>query len=377
MKKLQMLAVGDIVLGPNADFYFELTAGVLKQADVVVGHLEVPHTDREEHSIKLGRRPETLASLARAGFHVMTLAGNHLMDAGAAGVEGSIAGLRRYGLVPVGAGINLAEARRAAVVERDGVRFGFLNYNCVGPVKTWAAEHKPGCAYIGVVVQRQGAEDPGSMFSPEVLLTNLSEPDIRTKCVPITLEWMKEDVTVLRRMCDVVVVVFHKGIVHTPIRLAQYEREVAHAAVVAGVDVVFSHHSHILHGIEVYKGKTIYHGLCNFATYVPVSAFQHQEMPPNWAEERIKRFGFVPDPEYPTYPFHPEARYTIIAKCEVSGGNITRTGFLPCIVNKQGRPVIVKRENGGEEVLNYMIRITEGADLNGKYAWEGDEVVIK
>ena len=35
-------------------------------------------------------------------------------------------------------------------------------------------------------------------------------------------------------------------------------------AIEAGADVVSSSHSHILHGIEIYKGKTIFHGLNNF-----------------------------------------------------------------------------------------------------------------
>ena len=43
--------------------------------------------------------------------------------------------------------------------------------------------------------------------------------------------------------------------------IVPYEKQIARAAVDAGADVVISHHAHILRGIEMYKGKAIYHGL--------------------------------------------------------------------------------------------------------------------
>jgi len=46
------------------------------------------------------------------------------------------------------------------------------------------------------------------------------------------------------------------------------------------------------------------------------------------------------------------------------------------IVNKEGVPEVVSRESGGQEVLDYMIKITKGAGLNGTFEWDGDEVVI-
>ena len=41
-KTLQMLAIGDIILDPNAESYFTYIKPALKTGDVVVGQLEVP-----------------------------------------------------------------------------------------------------------------------------------------------------------------------------------------------------------------------------------------------------------------------------------------------------------------------------------------------
>lgn len=65
---------------------------------------------------------------------------------------------------------------------------------------------------------------------------------------------------------DVVIVALHKGLVHEPARIADYEREVSHAMVDAGAQAVVSHHAHIGKGIEIYRGRPILHGLGNFAT---------------------------------------------------------------------------------------------------------------
>ena len=180
-------------------------------------------------------------------------------------------------------------------------------------------------------------------------------------------------------------VYFHKGLVHKPAKLADYEQTVSHAAIDEGADVVFASHAHLLRGVETYKGKTIFHGLNNFIAWVPSlrpdfkirKGVRTDDFDPEeWARKRMELFGFVPDDDYPTYPFHPEAVYTIAAMCHMEGGKIVKTGFLPAIVGKDGVTRIVKRDNGGEEVLEYMKSITKKAGLNGKYQWENDEIII-
>jgi poly-gamma-glutamate synthesis protein (capsule biosynthesis protein) len=136
------------------------------------------------------------------------------------------------------------------------------------------------------------------------------------------------------------------------------------------------HHAHILKGIEVYKGKVIFHGLCNF---VAVTLVLHPELAPTikLREHAKRRQKYFPvDPDYPAYPFHPDARKTIVAKVVIDQGKITRVSYLPCQVNRQGQPEILKNDERCREVFQYMEKITRGAELNARYAWDGDEVVI-
>lgn len=371
-RTLNLLAVGDLIPGPDADIAFSLTESVLKQGDLVVGQLEVPHTEVEPENVALGAIPiasgnsiSSLRSLVSAGFDVLTFAGNHLMDAGPAGIEETIAWLKQQGIGVLGAGMNINEARRSLIVEREGTRFGFLDYNCVGPKEAWAGPNKPGCAYVDIITH----------YEP-IYGTPGGPPSIYTWAQTNSLREMVKDIENLRPMCDILVVSLHKGLGHTPAKLADYELQVSHAAIDAGADLILSHHAHILKGIEIYKGKTIFHGLCNFVTYVPSLAPGFSDDPDSWARKRIEIFGFEPDPEYPTYPFHPEAKYTIIAKCAIEGKSIVRTSFIPCIINKQGHPEIVSREGRGPEVFAYMEKITRRANLNANFAWTGDEVAV-
>lgn len=127
--------------------------------------------------------------------------------------------------------------------------------------------------------------------------------------------------------------------------------------------------------MEWYKGKPIYHGLCNGFVYLPIEALHTGPLPENWAERRKKMFGFEPDKEYVNYPFHPEAKYTMFSKCTIDASGLTRAAMIPCYVNKSGQPELVGRSQKGEEVFNYLRKITEQAGLKTRYEWDGDEIV--
>ena len=371
VKPLTMLAVGDLILGsPEPEEFFALAASVLRSADVVVGQLEVPFTSRGVNMYTElpapACDPANMSALTLAGFNVITIAGNHIWDWGVPAIEDTTTGLRGRGITVVGAGMNIDEARSPAIIKRNGTRFGFLNYNCVGPKETWATPDKPGCAYVHILASYElGHPNPGS------------SPTVYTFAEPDSLEAMVVDIQKLRPLCDVLTVAFHKGITHVPVKLAKYEHQVSHAAVDAGADLVLGHHAKIIKGIEQYKGKVIFHGLGNFVAVTrtldeaPSLALQ------KWLKRRKDLFGFEPDPEYPTYPFHPEAKQTIIAKCTIDGGEISRVSYLPCLMNKQGQPEILRNDERGRQVFDYVDKITSAAGLNARYEWEGDEVVIK
>jgi len=365
-----MLGVGDLILEESqGDFYLSLVKPVLKASDVVVGHGEVLFTSRgvntfvEMWAPAHGCPPSNMGAIASANFNVITLAGNHTFDSGAPGIEDTIAGFQSYGIAVTGAGMNIDEARKPAVIERKGTRFGFLSYNCVGPIGSWAFADKPGCAYVRVITHYEaGILSPGGL------------PTIYTFAEPVSLNAMISDIQKLRPLCDVLVVALHKGILREATRLAMYDKQVSHAAIDAGADIVFGHHAHIVKGIELYKGKVIFHGLGHFVmAMLPQTKGQTSRM-----SELSSIFGKeFPNADPADFLLDGEGSWTIIAKCTIDGNKIVRVSYLPCLINRQKQPEILKNDERGQQVFNFVDKITKAAGLDTVYEWKGDEVVIQ
>ena len=368
--RVTLLATGDLIIDePDPDSYFELARPVLKGADVVVGHVEVPFTLEREGSPNVpraARDPSKLAALARAGVRVASLAANHLFDEGSAGVQDTIEGLRAHGIAPFGAGLNLEEACKPAHLECHGLRLGFLSYNCVGPKESWAGPRKAGGAYVHVLTHYE--LDHATPGGP---------PSVFTGAEAETLEAMKHDIAHTRGECDFVSVSLHKGTVHTPALVMPYEKQIARAAIDAGADMVIGHHAHIPRGIEVYKGKPIYHGLGNFVTVTHALSPQGATDANDWAMRRLKLFGFVPDPETPEYPFHPDSRNTLLAKCLIGPNAFLEARLLPVWINRQSQPEILGHDAHGQAVLDYLERITREAGFDTRFCWDDNEVIIR
>ena len=367
---LTIQLVGDLILDePDPDALFDLSRQRLGMGDVLVGHVEVPHTARGiETNFDVpapASDPANLAALQRAGFHVATLAGNHIADAGPYGVEDTVAELHRLGIATTGAGMNRTEARRPALLERNGLRLGFLSYNCVGPRESWAGRNRAGCAYVHVLTHYElNHASPGG------------PPDVYTFADPATLDDMVADIETLRSQVDIAIVALHKGLGHTPATVGMYERQIARAAIDAGAHAVVGHHAHILQGMEVYRNCPIFHGLGNFAISTKALNIDGNSSPERrtWAERRRKLFGFEPDPEYLTYPFHPEAKNAIIAYCEFDREGIKSAGFTPCFVNRHSQPEILGDDERGRAVARYIADITARAGLQAEFEWVGDRV---
>ena len=146
---MQLTFAGDLILDePNPDHWLSGIAPALQEADIAIGHLEVPHTTSIEEMAgdvpAPAAPPEHLGALARAGFDALSLAGNHMADRGPKGIEDTIRTLDALKIAHAGAGSNLAEARRPAYLEADGRTAALLSYNCVGPTQSWATQDGPG-----------------------------------------------------------------------------------------------------------------------------------------------------------------------------------------------------------------------------------------
>ncbi|CAL9674277.1 CapA family protein [Streptomyces sp. enrichment culture] len=371
---ITVASVGDLILDePDPASFLAPSAPLLSAADVTVGHVEVPHsTTTAQQSTDVPAPPAdpaALTALAEAGFDIVTLAGNHIYDAGDTGVTDTVANARRAGLATVGAGTNLDEARTPAVVERGGLRIGVLSYNCVGPRESWATSRKAGCAYVHVLTHYE--LDHASPGGP---------PKTYTFADPDSITGLQADVAALRERADVVLVGLHKGVGHTPAAVAMYESPVARAAIDAGAHAVFGHHAHIMRGIETYRGRPIFHGLGNFVTVTraltPDASSRSSAELTAWARRRKELYGFAPDPGMPAYPFHPESRNTAIAVCRFDGEGLVEAGFEPCWIDDAGRPVPCGDTDEGRRVTDYIEHITRTAGLNGRFVREDGRVRI-
>ena len=372
MVPFKLYMTGDLVLDdPDADFFFDPARAMLAEADVLIGHLEVAHTDRGEEAFgdipAPGAPPENLRAVGRAGFHAVSLAGNHMHDRGAEGIADTINNLVEQGIVHAGAGQTLAEARRPGLIARPNRRIGLLSYNCVGPKENWAGPARPGCAYVKIIshYESEGANPGGP-------------PKIYTFADPDNVEAMQADIDALRSQVDVLVVALHKGVVHTPAHIAMYEKAVSRAAIDAGADIVIGHHAHITRGVEIYRGKPIFHGLGNFVTVTQALNVEGNASPERraWAERRKILFGFEPDPDYPLYPFHPESKNGMVAACHIAEDGTISPGFRPFWMLPTGQPQPLGDDGQGRAVVDYVADITRRAGFRTAFQWDGDRVVV-
>lgn len=361
-RDLLICAVGDVRPDwPNPDSIdeMELVKPIFKQADILFGNIESPVSDKGERQVcNSGRsvRPEKVALLTAAGFDVMSFANNHHMDYGDSAFYDTIERLTSNGIKIVGVGSNIVEAHKPTIVEENGVKVGFLAYSSVLPIGYEARAERPGCAPLRVTtLYEQVDRDPGS---PPKIITMTNKDDLAA---------MVEDVRKLRASVDVVILSMHWGVHYIPGLIAMYQREIAHAAIDAGADLILGHHPHIVKGIEVYKGKVVFYSLGNFV------------MPAKPGHKNPTRilYNVQVDDEYKYYPYPPDCRKTMLAKCYVADGKISKISFIPAVVNPKTQPEpLPAKDSRSDEVLKYLQWCCKDQKLQTEIVRDGDELVV-
>ncbi len=272
-----MILVGDVNL-MNVDdprVPFARVGETLRAADLVFANLECllyepPDGHAVEHEGFFADPEIAGKALQTAGIAAVGLANN--VNYGAAAISGSIARLDRLGLAHAGAGADLAAARAPAVVERGGLRVGFLQRSSV----YWPTNHEASARGCGIAVIRghTAYQVPAHKSRPEV------PPMNRPGVPPIVVTWadrdylaaFAEDIAALRREADIVVASCHWGLGE---EVLDYMREIAHAAIEAGADIVIGHGPHYSVPVEVYKGKPIFYGLGSFSFHTGHGGRRH------------------------------------------------------------------------------------------------------
>lgn len=243
---------GDVMLGRGVDARLGREADwtpwrglsrALRGVDVFGFNLECAVTDSAESlSWKKFRFKMSPAHAARvfgsipvpAGAQsIASVANNHALDFGRAGLADTLAALDAAGIPHAGAGVDATAAWRPAVLTtRSGVRVGVLA----------VADHC-GCLRMGPWVA--GRDQPGIAWA------NLSAGHT---------DRLLRAVSALDRAVDVLVISLHSGPNWLPAGPPEWQRELAAALVDAGADVVWSHSAHHVLPLEAIRGRTIIYG---------------------------------------------------------------------------------------------------------------------
>jgi poly-gamma-glutamate synthesis protein (capsule biosynthesis protein) len=204
--------------GPEGLVADEVVA-LTRAADLFVLNLECCITERgtpwpDPRKPFFFRAPTAATEvLNRLGVHCVTLANNHALDFGAEALLDTFEHLGSAGIAWVGAGGNLDEARKPAMLEADGFRLAVLG--CSDHPREFAAKpNAPGIAYADL---RRG-------------------PD-----------WLPGAIAPLD--ADAVLVTPHWGPNMTPAPLP-YVRRAAAGLGAAGATLIAGHSAHVFHGVE-------------------------------------------------------------------------------------------------------------------------------
>jgi poly-gamma-glutamate capsule biosynthesis protein CapA/YwtB (metallophosphatase superfamily) len=273
----KLILTGDVNLMNVTDPTVPFTRVVetFHTADFVFSNLECclyqPATKHSVSNEGFFANPDVAgAALKLAKIGAVGIANN--VNYGDAAITASVARLDELNIAHTGAGANLAAARAPAILERNGVRIGFLQRSSV----YWPTNHEARNDAPGIAVIRGHTAYHVPMFKtrPEVPPPNRPglPPDIITWADPAYLADFRDDIAALRTKVEVVVASCHWGLGK---EVLQYMREIAHAAVDAGAHIVVGHGPHYSLPIEVYKGRPIFYGLGSFSFHTGHGGRKH------------------------------------------------------------------------------------------------------
>jgi hypothetical protein len=196
-------------------------ATLFGNADAVVANYEAStgELDRKTPRLVYAAPPGWLEALPGAGLKAVTVANNHACDLGGAGLEATLAGAERGGLVAIGGDAEDPWAPRI-LVERGGKRICAVAW-------TTLVNSESGCARSSHLA-----------FAP---LSRVGKTRVDRALARA------------RSRCDATVAIFHGGVEYVP-QTTEVMDFAGHAAE-AGADAVVIHHPHIASPVTVHDTK--------------------------------------------------------------------------------------------------------------------------
>lgn len=242
-ESVKIIITGDTHLGggrvtayaeqSDAEQLFGEFLPVFQNADLTVTNLESPVIDGGSPIEKTGPALKSpvgsLGVLKKAGFGLLTLANNHILDYGTEGLQRTLDECQKNGLSTVGAGMSKKETSAPYDTEISGIKIAILNI----------AENEFGTTQNG---------EPGGYGLDPVENFN-------------AIKSAKEK-------ADHVIVIVHGGHEHYELPSPRMKKTYRFFAD-AGASAVIAHHTHCPCGYEVYSGVPICYSLGNFMFDLP------------------------------------------------------------------------------------------------------------
>jgi len=239
VNEVKMIAVGDIMLSReverrminNEDFKYPFlkTADITRSGDIVFGNLETSIINgRTIQNNEMVFRADLRAveGLVFAGFNVLSLANNHIMNFGKAGLESTIKILDENNILHIGAGTSEEEIYKPVIKDIKGIKFAFLGF-------TYNFDQR-------------------KSFNGETYgMANME------------IEKMKESVKKAKSKNDIVIVSMHAGTEYKTFSNS-FQENFARRAIDAGAHLIIGHHPHVVQNVEKYKEGYILYSLGNF-----------------------------------------------------------------------------------------------------------------
>jgi len=268
---------------------FDAALTALRANELAIGNLEMPLSTRgyrvPKHS-NLRSAPEIMDDVLALQLDAVSLANNHMMDFGPDAMYDTIDACDRANLPACGAGQDLDAALAPVLLTTSTGSVGMISVANTLPVESDAGPGKPGIAPIRIgysfeIDANLLVEQPGTM------------PVVHSWAVEEDVARVKEAIRALRGQVDTIIIAIHWGVPPywlSPYQglLTEYQQPLAHTLIDAGADVIWGHHSHVMHPVEIYKGRPIIYSPGNFIF----------EGPRSFMEPESFIFSITPGEEY-------------------------------------------------------------------------------
>jgi hypothetical protein len=370
MSRVMIGLVGDVLINRDEPReVFSEVREVLEAPDILFANLESAYTD-DPHPVpgavsEVWAPAHNLDAYVDAGFNVMSLANNHILDVGYEAMLQTRARLRSTGIQTCGAGDCLEDARRPPILEVNGLHIAFLAYASVFPLGYEARANTPGLAPMRAHnVWRDpypGIHVPGKR---PIVTTIPDEADLAN---------LAEDIRNASAVADVVITSFHWGDYSRPFVLTDHETRTARFCIDQGADMVVGHHHHALRGMEWYRGKPIMYGLGHFVFDL---RFEWSEAFKKDLTQLLGSSGnpymTAPREGWPLLPMHEDMRMTVMAWASATREGMEEIGVLPCRLTPDGRVHPLRLDSPeSAQVVAYLEKCNQTQRLNGRVTPQG------